>query len=53
MDSGTILAREVVKIEEGADIVAEGRKLVIWLREWAKTFMFGADLPLPVPVQVY
>lgn len=25
---------------------------VTWLREWAKTFMFAADLPLPLPLQV-
>lgn len=49
---GDVLAMELVKVKESSDFDKEGRKLLVWIREWAKTFMFASELPLPMPVQV-
>lgn len=52
---GDVLLRSVVKASNDVDEKStrkEGRRLVVWLREWARTFVFASDLPLPLPVQV-
>ncbi|GMH38929.1 hypothetical protein BSKO_06827 [Bryopsis sp. KO-2023] len=51
MHPGEVLSQELVQVPDGADFQREGRKLVVWMREWAKTFVFASDLPLPMPLQ--
>ncbi|CAD7703737.1 unnamed protein product [Ostreobium quekettii] len=49
---GEMLLRDIVKAPvEGENERKQGHRLVVWLREWARTFVFAADLPLPVPLQ--
>ena len=52
---GEVLLRNMMPSSNSVDKKAtnkEGRRLVVWLREWARTFVFASDLPLPLPVQV-
>jgi len=51
---GEVLLRNMMPSSSSLDKKAaskEGRRLVVWLREWARTFVFASDLPLPLPVQ--
>lgn len=51
MHPGQVLSQELVRVPDDMDFDKEGRKLVVWMREWAKTFVFASELPLPMPLQ--
>lgn len=53
MVEGDILMKEIVSknVDESSSFQRQGWELLVWIREWAKTFVFASDLPLPMPLQ--